>query len=184
MRKSAPLLRRAFLPLIVFAAVLALHFTYHGLFAEPACDPATEAGPSGECAPVSVSWWGRYVDGQHYWMGASYAMAFAFAAWALRHYREQRQRAARAAVIGGLSFGGILAVAGCFLTGCCGSLMLPIYLSLLGPWFLPWAKPLSPILATLSILLGIWWVRRKTAQVTCADPRCACNRSGTLRSEP
>jgi hypothetical protein len=72
----------------------------------------------------------------------------------------------------------LLAVAGCFLPGCCGSPMLPIYLSLLGPWFLPWAKPLSAILTALSILLGIWWIRRKTAQVPCADPQCACNRSG------
>jgi hypothetical protein len=56
-----------------------------------------------------------------------------------------------------------LALAGCFLVGCCGSPMLVVYLSLFGAWFLPLAKPLVAVVTTISIAAAWWWMRRKQA---------------------
>ena len=55
-----------------------------------------------------------------------------------------------------------MAVAGCFLVGCCGSPMLGVYLSLFGAAFLPFAKPLAAGLSTLLILGSYWWMRRQS----------------------
>ena len=53
------------------------------------------------------------------------------------------RRASLAASAGGLTLSGILAASVCFLTGCCGSPMLPLYLGLLGPNFLGVTNPLT-----------------------------------------
>jgi hypothetical protein len=56
--------------------------------------------------------------------------------------------------------------------------MLAVYLSLLGTWFLPLAKPLCAGLTALSLLAGWWWVNRKlsgSAASDCGDPRCDCH---------
>jgi hypothetical protein len=76
-----------------------------------------------------------------------------------------------------VTFSGFLAVAGCFLLGCCGSPMLAVYLSLFGAGFLPFAKPLVAALTTLSIL-GAWcWVsRRGTGGTAPAEPACTSTR--------
>ena len=108
------------LPASVFVAVLAMHVAWVGLFPEknPAQDLWASVGPE-------PSWLQRYLDTQSYWLGLSYAMSLAFVAAALRRYREQRLCAARNIAMGGITLSGFLAVAGCFLMGCCGSPMRP-----------------------------------------------------------
>ncbi len=149
---------RAILPLSVFLAVGAAHFTYLGLF--PEGGPESACG-GGACSCEEATWLGHYVDSQSYWLGYSYAASLAFAATAFRRYRELRLSAARNAAVGGVTASGVLAVAGCYLLGCCGSPMLPVYLSLFGAAFLKFAKPLVAVVTTLALLGAWWWVRRR-----------------------
>ena len=150
-------LRRAGLPLLVFAAVLAIHFVWHGLF--PERDPAQE-----RWAPLppqhTASWLTTYLRTGAYWIGYAYALSLTFAAIALRHYRERRLCRSRNLAIGGVTFSGFLAVAGCFLLGCCGSPMLLVYLNLFGAAFLPLAKPLVALFTTVIIALAACFLLR------------------------
>ena len=163
--------QRAVLPAVVFVAVVVMHYMWTGLF--PDRDPAQDRWAS--VAAIETSWLRYYVESQSYWLSYSYALALAFAAVALRRYREQRLCGTRNLAIGGVTLSGFLAVAGCFLLGCCGSPMLAVYLSLFGASFLPFAKPLVAALTTASILAGWLWMRRlerAAAAGTCADESC------------
>ena len=170
-------LHRAALPLTVFAAVLALHFLWLGIFPEQ--DPAQSRWASADLA--HGSWLNRYVEGGSYWLGISYGMSLAFAAIALRRYREGRFCVARNLAIGGVTFSGALSVVGCYLLGCCGSPMLAVYLSLFGAAFVPLAKPLVAVVTLVSILLGWWWMNRHAPRLStseaaagCVSPVCQC----------
>ena len=169
--------RRLLLPAGTFLAVLAVHYVWIGLF--PERDPAQErwlAVPA-----VEISWLRRYLESQSYWLGYSYALALSFAAVAFRQYRERRLCAARNLAIGGVTLSGFLAVAGCFLLGCCGSPMLAVYLSLFGASFLPFTKPLVAIITTVSIVAGWFWMNRKSPvpapdeSVRHTWPGCRCD---------
>lgn len=150
-------LRRALLPLGVFLGVMLIHYLWSGLFPEQ--DPAQARWVS---LPVAESsWWQNYLETKNYWLGYSYALSLAFAAVALRRYLENRACQTRNLAIGGVTLTGFLAVAGCFLVGCCGSPMLVVYLNLFGASFLPLAKPLLAALTTVSILGAWWWLHRR-----------------------
>jgi uncharacterized membrane protein YozB (DUF420 family) len=172
-------LRRAALPLAVFVLVVGGHLVLRGLF--PERDPAQDRWAS-VSAVAAPSWLAQYLQAQDYWMGVSYGMSGAFVAWMLRRWREHRRRIARNAAIGGLSLGGVLAVAGCFLTGCCGSPMLALYVGFLGTWFLPLAKPLCTVLTFLLLLVGWWWVSRKLSAAArlCTAPGCSCTETAGM----
>ena len=73
---------------------------------------------------------------------------------------ERSYGAARTLAIGGVTLSGFLAVAGCFLLGCCGSPMLAVYLSLFGASFLPFARPLVAGVTTITIIVGWFWMNR------------------------
>jgi len=154
--------RRALLPLTVFAATILVHFIWAGLF--PDTDPVQSRWID-VSAVTNQSWLRSYMDAQKYWLGYSYGLSLAFAAVAIRRWREERRCATRNVAIGGLSLSGFLAVAGCFLAGCCGSPMLVVYLNLFGASFLPFAKPLIAVLTTLSIVgFSIWLTRRSRTE--------------------
>lgn len=148
--------RRFLLPLAVFLWVAAAHFVWSGLF--PEVDPAQARWAS--LPGAGISWLQRYIETKNYWLGYSYALSLAFAAVALRRYREQRYCSKTSLAIGGVTLSGFLALAGCFLVGCCGSPMLVVYLSLFGAWFLPLAKPLVAVVTTISIAGAWWWMTR------------------------
>jgi hypothetical protein len=171
------LIRRSALPAAAFVAVLLFHFAWIGLFPEenPAQDRWVSIGPVEQ-----PSWLARYVDGEHYWMGYVYALSLGFAVIAVRRYLEDRSCRARNFALGGVTFSGFLAVAGCFLVGCCGSPMLGVYLSLFGAAFLPLAKPLAAGISTLLILGSYWWMQRKSqrAREGQVDP-CGCTLPAT-----
>ncbi len=178
-------LRRFLLPLTVFCAVAAAHFIWSGLF--PEVDPAQSRWASFTGAGSST-WLNHYLETKSYWLGYSYALSLAFVAAALRRYRKERFCSAKTLAIGGVTLSGFLALAGCFLVGCCGSPMLVIYLSLFGVWFLPLAKPLVAVVTTLSIIGAWWWMQRRHRQVIvrgenvlpsdrvtqCRSPSCQC----------
>jgi hypothetical protein len=164
--------RRWLLPAVAFVAIAAVHYVWKGLFPEQ--DPAQSRWLSVGTDP---SWLRRYVSSGGFWLGYSYALSVAFAVAAFQRYRAARARSAATLAIGGVTLTGVLAFAGCFLIGCCGSPMLAVYLSLFGAAFLPFAKPLVAGLTTVSLALGWrWMVRRDRSRgsAPCGDPLCAC----------
>jgi len=151
-------LKRAILPVSVFGAVLLGHYLWSGLF--PEVDPAQAKWASFH-ASGSPSWLKRYLETQSYWLGYSYALSLTFAAVLVHQYWQKRFCSGETLLAGGLSFSAFLALAGCFLAGCCGSPMLVVYLNLFGAWFLPLAKPLIAVLTTITIL-GAWlWMNKR-----------------------
>lgn len=164
---------RLLLPAGVFLAVLAIHCVWTGLF--PERDPAQDRWVAVSAA--EPSWGRRYLDAQSYWLGYSYAISIAFAAAAVRRYREERLRAARTAAIGGVTLSGFLAVAGCFLIGCCGSPMPGVYLSLFGASFLPIAKPLIATITTAALAAS--WIRMNRRACACREAPDSPCRVGT-----
>lgn len=167
--------RRTLLPLGVFLVVALLHVTWSGRFPErDRVQDRWAAVPE----VASASALQRYYEAGGYWLTYSYALSLAFAAVALRRYREERQCGTRTLAIGGVTFSGFLAVAGCYLIGCCGSPMLAVYLNLFGTAFLPLAKPLVAGLTTMSVFAAWWWMqhrRRATSSATSCDAACACD---------
>ena len=149
--------QKSVLPAGVFIAVWLVHYVWLGFFPEQ--DPAQSRWVE-IAAPAQASWFRNYVETQSYWLGFSYALSLAFAAVALRRYREQRLCASRNLAIGGATFSGGLAVVGCYLIGCCGSPMLAVYLSLFGAQFLPLAKPFIALVTTVFIGIAWWWMNR------------------------
>jgi hypothetical protein len=98
-----------------------------------------------------------------------------FTIYALLIFRENRRKAAAGAV-GGLAAMGALYAVGCFAIGCCGSPMLPIYLSLLGGKFAGVGGPVMFGLTLLSIGIGFLILGRK-AHCACEGP-CAEDSGG------
>jgi len=169
-------LPRFLLPLGVSIGVAVAHYVWSGLF--PEVDPAQARWASLHGAGAS-SWLNRYIETQGYWLGYSYALSLAFAAAALRRYREERFCSAKTLAFGGVTLSGFLALAGCFLVGCCGSPMLVVYLSLFGAGFLPLAKPLVAVVTTISIIGAWWWMtRHKPSSLNSASPGPSCNGAG------
>lgn len=157
MNPSRRTFRRACLYGGVFSLVVTAHYVWTGLF--PERDPAA-ARWAVVGASAAPSWIQLYLETQSYWLGFSYALSLTFAVYAWQRYREQRSGAAKNAALGGVTFSGLLAVAGCYLVGCCGSPMLAVYLSLFGAAFLPFAKPLVALVTSASILVAWWWLHR------------------------
>lgn len=142
----------------VFAAVLFGHFLY-------VTRPAAVPQHHGPWAVYQVdqppqSRWDRYTAPGEYWLGLSYGLAGAFATWCFARIIRLR-REALGANAAGLTLSAVLWAGVCFLTGCCGSPMLPVYLGLFGPKFLSVTKPLTFGLTLLSIVVGYAWMLKR-----------------------
>jgi len=166
--------RRTLLPVFVFIGVVATHFVWMGIF--PDREPVQDRWVT---VTADRSWLRSYFTSGNYWLGYSYAISLAFASVAYRRFREQRATAARSMAIGGVTLTGVLAFAGCFLMGCCGSPMLAVYLSLFGAAFLPFARPLVAGMTTLSLVAGWWWMTRRSSPsavvATGCGTACGCD---------
>ncbi len=117
----------------------------------------------------SVSFWQSYMISQDYFVSFSYALSASFAVWATARFVYFRRRAAAVGAVGGVSLVTLLAAAGCFLIGCCGSPMLPIYVSLFGSKAAGIGKPLMASISLISIGGGYLYVVRRPA-CDCTDP--------------
>jgi hypothetical protein len=117
----------------------------------------------------SVSFWQSYIISQDYFVSFSYALSASFAVWATARFLHSRRRAAAMGAFGGVSVVTFLAAAGCFLIGCCGSPMLPIYISLFGSQAAGIGKPLMALISLISIGGGFLYVVRRP-ECRCADP--------------
>lgn len=143
---------------LAFVATFTLHYLWIGLFPEQ--DPAQSGWA---LMPVETPWLQLYLEGQHYWLGYSYALCLAFVSYALIYYWQTHNKTTGRAAIGGLGLSGVLALAGCFLIGCCGSPMLIVWLNLFGAAFLPFAKPLMALVTTISVVGAWFWFQRKVS---------------------
>ncbi len=172
MKPLRTLLKDSLFPLAVFAATAVIHYIW------TSASPALVAVPSPWVSlpveePTRLS---LYLQGGGYWLAYSYGISFAFAAVALRRYIQRRTAAGGGFALGGATFSGLLAFFGCYLTGCCGSPMLIVYLNLFGAGFLPFAKPFIAAVTTLSILGAWWWMTRsdRKRETCCPSGSCAC----------
>lgn len=162
-----PLLR--WLPPVVFFVVLSAHALYLRHQTVAPAEGWADVGVSGS------AWWGfaSYLAEQDYMLGFSYGLGAAFGVWALSQYLTTRQAAMAAGAAGSVTWVGVLMAAGCFLTGCCGSPMLGVYLGLFGAKALGIGKPLMAFVSALSVGWGYWYLRRKSA-AACCDDSCGC----------
>jgi uncharacterized membrane protein YozB (DUF420 family) len=160
MKPLVLLIRKAFLPAGVFVAVFVVHYLYFIAFPEQ--DPAQTGWV---VVPKRTSFFQEYIEAQRYWLGYAYGLPIAFAAVALRSYRQSRCRASRNLALGGVAFSGFLAAVVCFVIGCCGSPMVVVWLTLFGVACLPLAKPLVAVLTTVSVGAAWWWMRRKMVRM-------------------
>jgi hypothetical protein len=110
----------------------------------------------------SASFWQTYLIGQDYFVSFSYALSAGFAVWATARFVYSRQRAAAVGAFGGVSLVTLLAAAGCFLIGCCGSPMLAVYISLFGSKAAGVGKPLMALISLISIGGGYLYVVRRS----------------------
>lgn len=117
----------------------------------------------------SVHFWQSYTISQDYFVSFSYALSASFAVWATARFVYFRRRAAAVGAFGGISLVTLLAAAGCFLIGCCGSPMLPIYVSLFGSKAAGIGKPLMALISLISIGGGYLYVVRRP-ECNCTDP--------------
>ena len=93
-------------------------------------------------------------------MGLSYSMAGAFTMYSFFTFSGNR-KAGAAGVFGGMTLTGIIYFGGCFLIGCCGSPMLPVYLGLFGASFLGLAKPIVFGVTLVSVAFGVYSLKKK-----------------------
>ena len=162
---------RRLIPAVVFVTIFVAHALYLGFFAVSAPSGWTDFNMSANAAgPLGL---GTYWRGQDYFIGFSYALGAAFAAWALSRciaFRRGRLAAGGAAV-GGLTLVGVLMAGGCFLIGCCGSPMLAVYVSLFGAKALGIGKPLTALVTLASVGCGYWCLSRRLGQGdACCSP--------------
>lgn len=115
-----------------------------------------------------------YFTHQDYFLGISYALTGAFTIYALFNFLENRKNKVFG-TFGGVTFAGVIYFASCFLTGCCGSPMLTVYLSLFGSSFLGFAKPLTAGLTIISVILGFVLLNRSNKKKSCCINDDCCN---------
>lgn len=155
---------RKVLPPVAGLIAFGAHIVWYVLY------PVANASGWGTVNPAVADSLHAYFFSGAPWLGGSYALSVAFTGYALLIFRENRRKAAAGAA-GGLAAMGILYAAGCFALGCCGSPMLPIYLTLLGGKFAGLGGPLMFGLTVLSVGIGLLILGRK-GRCACAGP-CA-----------
>jgi hypothetical protein len=171
-------------PAVVFVTIFVAHALYVGTYAALAPSGWTDFGLSADVVgPLGL---GAYWRGQDYFIGFSYALAAAFAAWALSRsilFRQGRIVTVGAAA-GGLTLLGALMASGCFLIGCCGSPMLAVYLSLFGAKALGLGKPLMALITLVSVSCGYWCLSRRFARgCSCIDNCCSSADNLAVRND-
>ena len=155
--------RRLLIPAAAAVLVLALHAAYAVWHAHR----VTARWALSDQPNVLFS----YLSSGDLFLGLSYALAGAFTTYALLRTLEGR-RSGTAGLVGGVTLTGLLYVGGCFLIGCCGSPMLPIYLGLFGSKFLGVTKPLVFGLTVLSVAGGWWWMERRSRKTASCCEGC------------
>jgi hypothetical protein len=148
---------------VAFVAVFLGHVLYlRHLTSAPRGGWADDFNPS-------INFWQSYIISQDYFVSFSFALSASFAVWAIARFAYSRRRAAVVGAFGGVSLVTLLAAAGCFLIGCCGSPMLPIYVSLFGSKAAGIGKPLTALISLISIGGGYLYIATRR-ECNCTDP--------------
>jgi len=132
-------------PLVTFIIVFILHLLYFKI-TERNCE--------------AISWFHMYIRGQEYLLGISYALSIAFITFSFLKFKENRKNALKAATAGG--FFTIILWLFCFLSGCCGSPMLIVYLNLLGISGLKIPKLFLLLMTIIFIGAGFFWLIKRS----------------------
>lgn len=149
-----------------FFAVLLIHFAY---------DIYRTIELSGKWKQViPVNPYLQYLEHQNFFLGISYALTAAFTVYAITNFFEKRKKGI-AGTVGGFTLAGVLYFAGCFLTGCCGSPMLAVYLSLFGSSIIGFTKPITAGLTAISVILGFVWISRNSNTKVCSSNDVCCS---------
>jgi hypothetical protein len=168
---------------VAFIAVFLGHVLYlRYLTSAPQKEWADNFNPSN-------SFWQSYMISQDYFVSFSCALSASFAVWAVARFVYLRRRSAAIGAFGGVSLVTFLAAGGCFLIGCCGSPMLPIYVSLFGSNAAFIGKPLMALISLISIGGGYLYILRRqecncTNPETCPFPEKARPASARQNSSP
>ena len=141
--------------LATFITVFMLHLFYYKI---------TESSCAGS------AWFKKYILEQEYFLGISYALSFAFMAFAFLKFKENRKKALKAALGGGIL--AIILWFLCFLFGCCGSPMLIVYLNLIGLSKLKVPKLVLLIMTVIFVGIGYIWLIRKSPKGCCNGRPC------------
>lgn len=147
--------KKIIISLATFITAFILHLLYFKL---------TE----GTCG--GIPWFQKYVLEQEYFLGISYALSFAFMAFAFLKFKENRKHALKAAIGGGLL--AVILWFLCFLFGCCGSPMLIVYLNLIGLSSLKVSKLALLVMTIIFIGIGYIWLIKKSSKACCNDRPC------------
>lgn len=139
----------ALLSLLVFAGVFAGHGYY---LMYPPVDPALARWAVEEPA-FSSRLTGYHASGA-LWLGYSYAVSAGFAVYCLGRWLTAPTPLFK--VAGGVTLSGALGGAACFLTGCCGSPMLGVWVSLFGASAAGFLGPVAALLTTVTTALAAW----------------------------
>lgn len=158
------------LPLLVFVIVYAAHAFYLSRIVATPMD----GWAGNEAMNASFLGLDPYLQSQDYFVGFSYALGAAFAAWAVGRFLRSRQAALGVGAVGSVTFVGALMATGCFLVGCCGSPMLGVYLGIFGAKALGVGKPLMALVSLFSVVGGYWYMSRHPKREICLDSSCAC----------
>ncbi len=164
-------------PLVVaFAAFLATLGGHYWFFVAAVPEGPPKCGtrnvlclvPSVGCAeePAAAGYW---KSGKAF-LGLSYSIAAGFFAYVLAHVFAQRGQGGARSMLAGAGFTGVVWLGLCWLVGCCGSPLLPVYVSLLGTRFLGITGPLALGLTVASVAFGtVWFHRARRKGCGCAE---------------
>lgn len=114
---------------------------------------------------------GVYATTGGVWLGYCYGVAAGFGLWSALSWYSRRRAGFAAA--GGLTLSGAIAAFACFMTGCCGSPMLAVWVGLLGAAAAPWLGPAAALLTTVSVAAvgyGMW----RRSKAPCTSGECNC----------
>ena len=156
-------------PRVVAGAIFVLVFAGHALYLRHASRLSID-GWAYAASLVPTAWFGfePYLLGRDYFVGFSYALGAAFAAWAITRFLIGR-RSSAVETAGGITLAGAILAGGCFLIGCCGSPMLAIYLSIFGAKAIGLGKPLMALITLLTVSCAYWCMRRRGRRKACVD---------------
>jgi hypothetical protein len=109
-----------------------------------------------------------YMEKGEYFIGISYGLAISFAVYALLKYAGNQKKRVTG-LFSGLTLTSLIYFGACFLSGCCGSPMIAVYVSLLGPSFQGAGKPITLALTAVSVSAGYYILERKETKCGCKN---------------
>lgn len=148
-------MRKIIIPLVTFIGIFIVHLLYFR-YLERSCE--------------GNSWFQKYIQGQEYFLGISYALSFAFIAFAFLKFKDNRKNALKAAMGGGIFT--VILWTFCFLFGCCGSPLLIMYINLIGISSLKVPKIVFLLMTIIFIGIGYIWLIKKSPKSCCDGKPC------------